>query len=83
MFSRVVVARLALLHRSARLRVLAWNLRLAGFLRIGRHIAGWWRRLVDSVGGYAGEGAEDEWGEVLLGEGSAAEGHDGCFGNEW
>lgn len=82
LLGRVVVAGLAFLRRSVRLRVLARDLRLAGFLRIGRHIAGWRRCLVGSASGYAGEGAKSEGREAVLGEGDATEGHDGCLGDE-
>lgn len=83
LLGRVVVASLGFLRRSVRLRVLARNLRLAGFLRIGRHVTGWRRCLVCSASGYAGEGTESERREALLGEGGAVEGHDGCLGDEW
>lgn len=82
LLSWVVVAGSAFPSGSVRLGVLAWDLRLAGFLRVGWHIAGWRRCLVGSAGGYAGEGAQGEGREALLGEGGAAEGHDGCLGNE-
>ena len=70
LLGRVVVARLALLHRSARLRVRAWDLRLAGFLRVRWHVAGRRRCLVCccEASGCAGEGAEGVEGrEAMLG----------------
>jgi len=80
----MVVASLSLLHRSVRLRVLARDLRLASFLRIGGHVAGRRRRFVVGcpAGGYAGEGTEGEGRVALLGEGGAAEGHDGGLGDD-
>lgn len=82
LLGRVIITSLVLLRRSARLRVFARNLRFAGFLSTGRHVAGWRRGFVGSESGYAGECAEGEGREALVVEGGAAEGHDGCLGEE-
>jgi hypothetical protein len=71
-----------LLRRSARLRVLARDLRFTGFLRVRRHVAGWWGSFIRSAGGDAGESAQGEGREALLRESGAAEGHSGGGGEE-
>jgi hypothetical protein len=82
---RVIITSLVLLRRSARLRVLAGDLRFTRFLRVRRHVAGRRRSLatvVGTAGGDAGESAQGEGREALLRESGAAEGHSGGGGEE-
>jgi hypothetical protein len=85
LLGRMIIARLVLLRRSIRLRVLARRLRFAGFLCVWGHV-GWWRRsfaiVVGFVRGDAGEGAQGEGRQALLVESGAAEGHSGGGGEE-